>query len=248
MRRAVGLIIATSIAALLPAAGATAQTTQAWKWCVGGPGTPPDMQTSACNLVIYSGKATTVELAIAYGKRCTFAQSRDRNAIHNFINTIEYCNEAIARDPKQAWHWFYRGYGYWGRGDLERALADFDEASRLDSQNRHAYYWRCFLRTVTGRTQQALIDCSDALRFKPDEVGALNMRGIAYLKLAELDLAIADFDAALRLAPNCVHSLYGRGLAKLKNGRYADGNADIAAAKAIRDNIATEYARYGISE
>jgi hypothetical protein len=43
-----------------------------------------------------------------------------------------------------------------------------------------------------------------------------------------------------------VESLYGRGVAKLKKGNADAGNADIAAAKAIRADIAEEFARYGV--
>ena len=38
---------------------------------------------------------------------------------------------------------------------------------------------------------------------------------------------------------------YGRGLAKLKKGDRHGGDADIAAAKAIRADIADDFARYG---
>ena len=41
-------------------------------------------------------------------------------------------------------------------------------------------------------------------------------------------------------------SLYGRGLAKLKQDDVAGGNADIAAAKAIRPDIVAEFVRYGV--
>ena len=41
-------------------------------------------------------------------------------------------------------------------------------------------------------------------------------------------------------------TLYGRGLAKLKKGDRDGGNADIAAAKAIRADIADNFARYGV--
>jgi hypothetical protein len=39
--------------------------------------------------------------------------------------------------------------------------------------------------------------------------------------------------------------LHGRGLAKLKKGNIANGNADIAAAETLNQNIAEEYVRYG---
>ena len=45
---------------------------------------------------------------------------------------------------------------------------------------------------------------------------------------------------------NLAGSLYGRGIAKLKKGDATGGNADIAAAKAIRPEIADEFARYGV--
>ena len=61
-----------------------------------------------------------------------------------------------------------------------------------------------------------------------------------------LDDAIADYDAALKLSPKLAGSLYGRGLARLRKGNTDDGNADIAAAKAIQSDVAEEFARYGV--
>jgi hypothetical protein len=41
-------------------------------------------------------------------------------------------------------------------------------------------------------------------------------------------------------------SEYGRGFAKLKQGDLAGGNADIAAAKTIDQNIVEEFSHYGL--
>jgi hypothetical protein len=43
-----------------------------------------------------------------------------------------------------------------------------------------------------------------------------------------------------------VASLYGRGVAKRRKGDVAGGNADIAAARAIKADVAAEFARYGL--
>jgi hypothetical protein len=40
-------------------------------------------------------------------------------------------------------------------------------------------------------------------------------------------------------------SLYGRGLAKQNKGDQAGGDADVAAAKAIKATIGDEFAKYG---
>ena len=43
-----------------------------------------------------------------------------------------------------------------------------------------------------------------------------------------------------------LYSLYGRGLAHLMLGNNDQGDQDIAAAKAIKAQIADEFARYGL--
>jgi hypothetical protein len=64
--------------------------------------------------------------------------------------------------------------------------------------------------------------------------------------MGQWNLAIDDYSSALRLDPNLASSLYGRGLAALKKGDRTIGNADIAAAKAIKAKIADEFAHYGL--
>src|SRR5262249_28756696 len=73
----------------------------------------------------------------------------------------------------------------------------------------------------------------------------LGTRGYVNFKLGQFDSAIADYDAALRIDPRRAASLYGRGLAKQKKGDVGGGNADIAAATAIRGDVADQFARYG---
>lgn len=62
----------------------------------------------------------------------------------------------------------------------------------------------------------------------------------------QLDAAIAGCDAALRIDPRKACSPFGRGMARRRRGEQAGGDADIAAARAIRAGIAEEMARYGV--
>ncbi|MGC1356875.1 MAG: tetratricopeptide repeat protein [Xanthobacteraceae bacterium] len=59
-------------------------------------------------------------------------------------------------------------------------------------------------------------------------------------------MAIADYNAALRLDRDLPSALYGRGLARLKTSNQAAGKADIAAAKRGDQQIAEQFARYGL--
>jgi Flp pilus assembly protein TadD len=83
------------------------------------------------------------------------------------------------------------------------------------------------------------------VKLQPNQPYALVIRGFARLKAGQLDGAIADYNAALRHEAKNAGALYGRGTAELKK-RNPRGNADIAAAKAIKPDIAEEFARYGV--
>lgn len=91
-----------------------------------------------------------------------------------------------------------------------------------------------------------MADCNELLNLRPNDPNTLDSRGFTYLKLKQPERAISDYDAVLRLDAKQAYSLYGRGLAHLVLGNNDQGNQDIAAAKAIKADIADEFARYGV--
>ncbi len=106
----------------------------------------------------------------------------------------------------------------------------------------------CWTRATMGlQLDTALADCNESLRLSPGYANALNSRGFAEYRLVNYAGAISDNTAALVARPNDAASLYVRGLARLKTGQTADGNADVAAAKAINPGIADVYAKYGVT-
>jgi tetratricopeptide (TPR) repeat protein len=139
-----------------------------------------------------------------------------------------------------------KGETYLNKGDYERALLDFDEATRLKPTLGAVWNGRCWARAIVGELQAALADCYEALRLEPNVAVTLDSRGLTYLKMGQWDSAIDDYSSALRSDPKLASSLYGRGLAKLKKGDTTGGDADIAAAKSIEVNIVEEFARYGV--
>ncbi len=94
--------------------------------------------------------------------------------------------------------------------------------------------------------QAALADCNELMKLRPNDPYALVIRGFAHLKSGQIDAALADYNAVLRHDPKNVAALYGRGTAELKKRNTARGDADVAAAKAIKPDIAEEFARYGV--
>jgi tetratricopeptide (TPR) repeat protein len=229
---------------MLQPSGAHAQPSPLWQSCsTGSQGVELEQQIRSCSTLIESGLETPARRAKAYDYRGIAYANR-----HDYDRAIVDFSEAIRLDPKDAYAYSNRGNAYNDKGDHERAIPDLNEAIRLDPKFADAYNNRCWARFLMGLDlDQALADCTEALRLSPtNRADTLNTRGVIELKLGAFDRAIADFGEAIAMNPKDAGSLYARGLAKRRNGDAAGGEADIAAAKAIKADIVTEYASYGV--
>lgn len=202
-----------------------------------------EIAINACTRIINDRNESSSNRAEAFNNR-GFAFAFE----HDYDRAIADHTEAIRLDPENALAYFYRGSEWGGKGDHDRAIADLNKAISLDPTNRHAWDLRCYERAQANRDlSQALADCEEALRLAPNDESTRGSRGFVYLRLNRLDEAITDFDAALKPRPN-TYWLYARGIAKLRKGDTAGGNADIAAAKGYKADIAEEFARWGIKQ
>jgi tetratricopeptide (TPR) repeat protein/predicted aspartyl protease len=136
-------------------------------------------------------------------------------------------------------------------GAFKPAIAQYDlwlDKHPRDVRMADALAWRCRVRGLLGENlDKALSDCNRAVRLRPDAGFILDSRGLAYLRMRNFDKAIPDYDAVLRLQPNNPWALYGRGLAKLGKGMAVEGQADIAASKALAPRVAEEGAKRGLA-
>jgi tetratricopeptide (TPR) repeat protein len=126
------------------------------------------------------------------------------------------------------------------------ALKDHDYLVSQAPDNPSLLNNRCWFRAQLGKDlDAALADCDASLKIR-ELPATLDSRGFVYLRLAQPDKAIADYDAALKERPNQASSLFGRGIAKLRKGMADDGEADLAAARAIDPKIDAQFADYGV--
>ncbi|WP_082528684.1 caspase family protein [Methylobacterium sp. Leaf466] len=152
----------------------------------------------------------------------------------------------ITRNPRDATAFYERGQFHAQRDDYPAAIADFDQAIRLEPSSPEALNNRCWVRAINNDLRKALSDCNDALKLKPGFVDALDSRGFVNLKADALQAAIQDYDAALRLAPTHSSSLYGRGIARSRLGQSAQANDDLTRALALNPMIDKDFAQYGL--
>jgi tetratricopeptide (TPR) repeat protein len=147
------------------------------------------------------------------------------------IESGEYARKDLAKAL------IFRGKAYGQTGDMDRCLADIEEAIRLDPTNWFAIAARGDVHFVRKDYERALADYTKAASLDPNNALVFIGRGMVGIATGDLDRAIADFEQAIRLQPTLAVGLYWRGIAKRLKGDVAAGEADIAAARKIDPDV-----------
>jgi tetratricopeptide (TPR) repeat protein len=103
-------------------------------------------------------------------------------------------------------------------GNYDRAIANFNEAIRLDPKSSLAFINRGDTYTNKGDHDRAIADYNEAIRLDPKSVLAFSARGVAYAKKGDYDRAIADFSRAIRLDSKSAHAFRNRGVVYATKG------------------------------
>ena len=155
-----------------------------------------------------------------------------------------------------------RGLAWQKKGDLDRALADYTAAIKINPKDALAYNNRGMLWRERGDSDRAIADFTAAIAINPlprsDEaysrrgnaivakrdVNVYENRALALLERSDFDGAIADFDRAINLDPNGADSFNGRGAAWRAKGDLDRAEADFShAIKLDRTHMGAYYNR-----
>ena len=90
----------------------------------------------------------------------------------------------------QAVNYTNRGNAYRDKRDLDHAIADYNEAIRLDPEHIMAFNNRGVTYSYKGDLDRALADYNEAIRINPKFAMAFGNRGSAYSDKGDLDRAI----------------------------------------------------------
>ncbi len=97
------------------------------------------------------------------------------------------------------------------KGDWDRAIADYDEALRLDPKIAGAYAGRAAAYIRKGNIDRAWSDLTEGLRLDPRHPGVRNVLGIYYNKKGDYERALTEVNEALRLSPQYLYAFNTRG-------------------------------------
>ena len=122
---------------------------------------------------------------------------------------------------RTAYVYRYRGRCWFRLGKADKALADFDEAIRLNPDLANAYSYRGELLVVMGENERALADLSRAIELDAEDAWPANARGCLYLMRGAADKAIADCNEAIRRDPKLSYAYQTRGAALLLKHDFA---------------------------
>jgi tetratricopeptide (TPR) repeat protein len=89
-----------------------------------------------------------------------------------------------------------RAFDHEESGELDKALAAYSEAIRLDPALADAYFFRGTVYAEKSDLDRAVADYTQAIRLNPKDADAYNKRACAYEKKGESVKAAADYSKA----------------------------------------------------
>jgi tetratricopeptide (TPR) repeat protein len=158
---------------------------------------------------------------------------------------------AAAAAPKPSDRRFELAQLYEAAESYTQAVSQYDLwiAAHPDDRRRPmALNGRCWARALANvEIDRALKDCNSALSAMPHTPAFLDSRGLVRLRMGDYVHAIADYNEALAANGKIAWSLYGRGIARVRLGQKEAGEADIAQAKALEDDLPDRARKLGIT-
>jgi len=89
-----------------------------------------------------------------------------------------------------------------GKQERDKAIADCNEAIRLNPNHAIAFNNRGNTYNAKGRYDRAIEDLNQAIRLNPNQAMAFYNRGVSWERKNELQSALADFKKFSELAPS----------------------------------------------
>ncbi|NET57562.1 MAG: tetratricopeptide repeat protein, partial [Symploca sp. SIO2E6] len=172
-------------------------------------------------------------------------------AIARLTKALEFVPDAeqtiVQEDTAIDVLYFYRGGAYYSKEELDKAIADYNQALKINPKDVEVYINRGNAYYQKGELDKAIADYNLALKINPEFAKAYYNRGIAYYQKGELDKAIADYTQAIKFHPKDAEAYYNRGIAYYQKGELDKAIADYTQAIKFHPKDAKAYYNRGIA-
>jgi tetratricopeptide (TPR) repeat protein len=154
----------------------------------------------------------------------------------DFAALIELCDKEATDTHWDGGRKYFRRLASWAHnrrgeasvneGQAAEALADFDEALKLDPENWRAAHNRGVSRAEKGELARAVADFSHVIQLKPDYGPAYRNRGEVLFATGQYAKAIDDYTRAVAHMPQSHELYYLRASALHRAGRVREAIGD----------------------
>jgi len=162
----------------------------------------------------------------------------------NYDDEIALWNEVIAMNISAiqvAPAVMNRGNAYSAKGDLDRALQDYDQAIELNPGSAGAYVNRALALARKGELESAMNDYAKAISLNPQQWQAYFNRAAELRDRGKLCEAMDDLDKVMKLNPEFAGAYMNRGNIYLRQGELDAAIADYNAALLRDPKLADVY-------
>jgi lipoprotein NlpI len=134
---------------------------------------------------------------------------------------------------------------WWAKKDADRALADCNEAIRINGNAAAAYLNRGNVYLSKSDLDHAFTDFNEALRLDPKNAWAYAERANLYINKGDFDHALADLNESINLDPNYALAHFARGDLYKRRGDLAQAMTDLNDTLRLDPNYAPAYLTRG---
>ncbi|MBL7962422.1 MAG: tetratricopeptide repeat protein [Flavobacteriales bacterium] len=165
------------------------------------------------------------------------AAARSAYDAGRYTDALSLADSAIAHDQALAAAYKLRGDVHQRNKEMERAMADYGQAERLDPVDARLYVSRSAARITGGNLKGAQKDLDRALSLTPNDPDIYYNRACVFYLMGDNKSALKDTERALKLDKGHAEALFLSGTVKGEEYREKEGLAEIEEALRLKPDL-----------